>query len=196
VAAETTPAAQAEAPAPTEPLNMEKYILVGADSIAALKRVNVWRVLDELDAGNVDGVTRAALARWIAEQRPDLAAEVDSVMREEWPAEWDAPGAVPAVTPNAAEPAAAVSQPLPDGPVEVPPPAPAAPAAGQNPERAADIQFLNDVTAGQADLWSDATTDRMEAMIDRYPGDAEVEAAWRAAVEAFSDAMAKASMAV
>jgi hypothetical protein len=193
-AAEPAPAAEPEtpaAPAPTEPLNMEKYILVAANSIAKLRRIDVWRVLDALGDGNADGVTRAALASYIAQQRPDLAAEVASVMAEEWPGEWEAPQAS-----TGAEPAAAVSQPLPEGIVDVPPPAPAAPAAGENPARDADLAFLADVAEGRADVWADETTDRMEAMIEKYPGDATVEAAWRAAVEAFSEAMAKAATAV
>lgn len=90
----------------------EQYIMVAADSIAALRKVDVFRVLDSVRADNIDGVTRGDLASFIFRHRPDLVDEVREVMREEFPGDgWAAeagPGksTVPprAVTRVAAEP--------------------------------------------------------------------------------------------
>lgn len=63
---------------------MDKYISVAADSIAQLRRVDVFRVLESNSAE-----IRLPLAKFIADKRPDLLAEVDAVMLEEFGvADW------------------------------------------------------------------------------------------------------------
>ncbi|UIF89182.1 hypothetical protein KAF44_29780 (plasmid) [Cupriavidus necator] len=69
----------------------EKYILFAADSIAALRKADVFRVLDSVRSDNIDGVTRTSLASFISQHRPDLKDEVTEVMHEEFPADaWKA----------------------------------------------------------------------------------------------------------
>jgi hypothetical protein len=95
-------AAAAPKPAPIvkQELNMENYIKLAADSISQLRRIDVWRVLNALAADNIDGVTRADLAAYIATSRPDLAPEVAAVMAEEWPdLSWTLTAPAPAVDP-------------------------------------------------------------------------------------------------
>jgi hypothetical protein len=53
----------------------EQAIKIAADSIQALRKQDVYRVLDWYP--HLDG-----LAQWIKEQRPDLADEVDTVVNE------------------------------------------------------------------------------------------------------------------
>ena len=57
------------------PCSNEQAIKIAADSIAKLRKQDVYRVLDWYP--QLDG-----LPQWIKAQRPDLAEEVDSVMRE------------------------------------------------------------------------------------------------------------------
>lgn len=69
----------------------ERYIMFAADSIAALRKVDVFRVLDSVRADNIDGVTRSDLASFISQHRPELGDEVREVMREEFPGDgWTA----------------------------------------------------------------------------------------------------------
>lgn len=66
--------------------DMEKYIKVAADSIGALRKVDVYRVLVESNRTEF----RRAIADYIKGKRPDLHDEVDSVMAEaEHPATQD-----------------------------------------------------------------------------------------------------------
>ena len=60
----------------------ELYIKVVADSSAALRKVDVFRVIEGIRRDNIDGMTRESLAAWIKTERPDLADEVDAVMSE------------------------------------------------------------------------------------------------------------------
>jgi hypothetical protein len=86
-------AANAAAPVP-EPTQQEKpsmdtLIKIAADTLAQLRRIDVYRVL------NSAGEQRAELATYIATGRPDLAREVTDVMAEEWPElDWKIPAAV------------------------------------------------------------------------------------------------------
>jgi hypothetical protein len=174
-----------EPPAPdtlsTSPLSDEtmlKYIAIAADSITALRRIDVYRVLYSLAADNANGVTRAALATWIAQKRPDLAAEVTAVMAEEWPDDgW---------TPPAADPVVAVTDPLPEGGTVVPPIEPA-----PNGERADDLAFLLSVSAQSIDMMADGIAERIEATLGKYPGDADIEQAVRESVASYTDYMQK-----
>jgi hypothetical protein len=59
--------------------DIEKYIKVAADSIASLRKDDVYRVLFESNRAEY----RQAIARYIREKRPDLAGEVDEVMAED-----------------------------------------------------------------------------------------------------------------
>jgi hypothetical protein len=69
---------------------MEKYILIAADSVTTLRKVDVLRVLE-----NNRPEVRVELAQYIADKRPDLAQEVDEVMAEELGlAEWRNAGVV------------------------------------------------------------------------------------------------------
>jgi len=163
---------------PAAPVDMENYIKVSADSIAELRRVDVYRVLNSLAADNIDGVTRAALANWIIANRPDLTAEVTSVMAEEWPGELDS---------TAVDPVVPVDQPLPEGTNAVP----AAAGEGDDPLRAADLAFLSDVTEGRIDMWTNDPSERIEAIVQKYGDDAAVVDAARAAINAYVDEMSK-----
>ncbi|WP_206146747.1 hypothetical protein [Burkholderia sp. Tr-20390] len=76
---------------------LEKYIKMSADSVASLRKDDVFRVLDGIAKENVDGVTRAELASYITNMRPDLEDEVREVMTEEFLADsWSATSAMPA----------------------------------------------------------------------------------------------------
>lgn len=61
--------------------DMEKYIKVAADSIEQLRKVDVYRVLVESNRAEY----RQAIANYIKSKRPDLVAEVDSVLEGEKP---------------------------------------------------------------------------------------------------------------
>lgn len=52
-------------------------IKIAAENIEALRKADVFRVLEQND-------NRAELAAWIAAQRPDLADEVAEIMAEEF----------------------------------------------------------------------------------------------------------------
>ncbi|WP_321946584.1 hypothetical protein [Paraburkholderia sp. J10-1] len=70
--------------------------------------------------------------------------------------------------------------------------APSAPELSQDDaQRAADLQYFATVVAGTVDMWDDDLADRLETMISRYSGDNEMEEAWRAAVNAYTDFMAR-----
>lgn len=58
------------------------YIKIAADNIAALRKVDVFRVIESVRSDNIDGVSRASLSRWISVQRPDLSEEVADVLEE------------------------------------------------------------------------------------------------------------------
>lgn len=60
----------------------ELYIKIAADSIATLRKVDVFRVIESVRPDNIDGVSRASLSRWISAQRPDLSEEVADVLQE------------------------------------------------------------------------------------------------------------------
>ncbi|WP_208454143.1 hypothetical protein [Burkholderia gladioli] len=189
-----TPEQQAEPmpdPVPPAPLSdetMQNFIAIAADSIGSLRRIDVYRVLNALVPDNVDGVTRAALASWIASMRPDLAAEVTSVMAEEYPDDgW---------TPPPAEAPAALAAPLAPGanvlqPDSQPEAATAADPA-DDPQRSADIAFLHSVRDHKADMFDTGVAERMEQVIGAYPGDLALEAEWRAAVDAYTGFMTSA----
>jgi hypothetical protein len=59
--------------------NMEKYILVAADSIASLRKVDVYRVLVESNRPEL----RDDIAAFIRVKRPDLVGDVDAVLAEQ-----------------------------------------------------------------------------------------------------------------
>ncbi|MGF6440091.1 hypothetical protein [Paraburkholderia youngii] len=67
--------------------DLEKYIKISADSIAELRRTDVFRVISAVHPENIDGVTRGELATFIATKRPDLVGEVTDIMLEEFPAD-------------------------------------------------------------------------------------------------------------
>jgi len=129
-------------------------------------------------------VTRAALAQWIIEKRDDLAPEVRTVMAEEWPGEFEPVDVVPV------DPVVGVNEPLPDGGAVVPAADGETPDA--DPERAPDLAFLNDVSAGNIDMWEHDPSERIEAIVAKYGHDEGMVAAARAAVNAYVDLMAKA----
>lgn len=58
--------------------NMEEYIKVAAESIAQLRKVDVYRVL--VESNRVE--FRQAIASYIKSNRPDLISEVDDVLEE------------------------------------------------------------------------------------------------------------------
>lgn len=69
---------------------LEQFVKIAADSIAQLRKVDVFRVLGSVRADNIDGVTRLELATFIAVKRADLIDEVAEVMGEEFPQDcWD-----------------------------------------------------------------------------------------------------------
>lgn len=61
---------------PTE--DMHHYITCAADSIAQLRKTDVFRVLVETNRSEL----RARIASYIKENRPDLVREVDEVLAE------------------------------------------------------------------------------------------------------------------
>lgn len=61
-----------------EPDDMERYIKVAADSIAELRKTDVFRVLIESNRAQ----HRQAIASYIKRNRPDLCGEVDEVLEE------------------------------------------------------------------------------------------------------------------
>ncbi|MCA7890105.1 hypothetical protein E2P84_42140 [Burkholderia cepacia] len=83
----------------------EQFINIAADSIASLRKPDVFRVLDTVPCDNIDGVTRADMARYITKMRPDLVNEVAEVMRDEFPEDkWrDDDAQTAEVVPSSAE---------------------------------------------------------------------------------------------
>ncbi|ABO60624.1 hypothetical protein LA345_39060 (plasmid) [Burkholderia vietnamiensis] len=197
LATEGKPAGE-EAPVVPDPVvpgtlsdaTMQTYITAAADSIAALRRIDVYRVLNGLAADNVDGVTRSDLATWIAMNRPDLVKEVTDVMAEEYAADgWT----LPEDTEDGEWRAKQADQPLPPGPVVVPPVVPdPGPAPTVNPKRADDLAFFEAVAAEKVDMWDDQLADKLEAMIAAYGGDDEMREAWTRAVNAYTNFMVNA----
>ena len=59
------------------PFDPAHAIKIAADSIAELRRPDVFRVLDAYG-----GAEREAVAAYIASNRPELVAEVDECLRE------------------------------------------------------------------------------------------------------------------
>jgi len=176
--------------APAEPVTDEimlSYIRIAADSIEELRRIDVYRMLSSIASDNIDGVTRAMLATWITAKRADLAAEVASVMAEEYPADsW-----------TSIEPAASLAAPLPEGGALLPADAPAVATvaldvSAVSPQRADDLMFLADVAGEKVDMWDDALTDRIETIAAAHEGDSEVETAIKNAVTTYADFMTKA----
>jgi hypothetical protein len=92
------------APPKVSDADLEFPVKIAADSIGELRKPDVLRVLSQ----NFDshGFSRADFAHHITEKRPDLAQEVDEVMRDEL-GEPDWNSAKAAAEPTAAEPAAA-----------------------------------------------------------------------------------------
>ena len=64
------------------PQHAGDYIKIAADSIATLRKVDVFRVIESVRPDNIDGVSRASLSRWISAERPDLSDEVADVLEE------------------------------------------------------------------------------------------------------------------
>jgi hypothetical protein len=75
-----------------------------------------------------------------------------------------------------------VGDPLPEGGTLVP---------AENGNRAADLDFLNTVKAQTIDMMAEGIAERIETIIGVYPGDAEIEAAVRDAVNSYCDYMQK-----
>lgn len=192
VQVEPAPVVPAPAVTPTkEPVNMEAHIKIAADSIGELRRIDVYRVLNAIAADNIDGVTRADLATYISDARADLMPEVAMVMAEEWPElGWAPKAAAPAVVGGEH---AELLKPNEDGTpkVLVVPPVPevADTTTAANPQRAADMAFLNGVVSQSVDMWDDGLADKIEAMGETYAGDAEVEALWGTAIASYTDFM-------
>jgi len=61
-----------------------------------------------------------------------------------------------------------------------------------NPQRAADMAFLNSVVSASADMWADDLADKIEAIGTAYEGDDEVLALWGQAIQAYTDFMVSA----
>lgn len=192
---ETAPVDQPTENAPS----MDTLIKIAADSIAQLRRIDVFRVLDAA------GDRRESLATYIIEHRPDLQAEVLAVMAEEWPdlgySAPTAPAVVETVDPRMAVapqydengnlkplapevPPESIPQTVDSGTVAV--------APTQNAQRTADLAYFQDVIAEKVDMWDDGLADRLEAMISNYAGDAEMEGKWKEAVTAYTNFMVKA----
>jgi len=77
---------------PSDDVDLEIYIKIAADSVADLRKVDVFRLIDAVRSDNIDGVTRGHLASYIVQMRPDLESEVVDVMAEEFSGEnWSHP---------------------------------------------------------------------------------------------------------
>lgn len=199
----TDPAAiQEPVPAPPPPpepapgsydVPMQNLISIAADSIEQLRRVDVYRVLNS--AHN----QREALATYIIENRPDLQREVLDVMAEEWPDLGYSAPAAPVVAettvvvelPDPSAIVATLPNPGAPQPLEVPPVPEAAPAPtpAADPQRAADMDFLQSVISQSIDMWDDDLADKIEKLGAVYAGDADMEAAWGDAIKAYTDFM-------
>lgn len=194
----TAPAPGPTLPSPptqTQEVDMETYIKIAAESIGQLRRIDVYRVLSAVTADNIDGVTRAGLANYIATSRADLVREVTEVMAEEWPElGWTLPSSTtPAVDAKEHGELLVPSDGGKPKALDVPPvqPGEGAPAA-QSPQRVADMAFLSSVVSREVDMWGDDLADKIEAMGVAYDGDAEVESLWGDAIKAYTDFMVEA----
>jgi hypothetical protein len=175
------PAPPAPTPEPTPvKVAFAEYLLPSQRTIKTLREIDIYRVLVAAPEEH-----RAAFAQWIIEARPDLADEVQHVMRAEWPD--DAPGDPALPTEDRT---ATVTDPLPEDGAAVPP------ALGEvtesTPERDADMAFLRAVTAGEIDMWENDPADRIEAIVGAYETDEAVLALSREAIDAYTNFMSKA----
>jgi hypothetical protein len=161
-------------PAPVK-VDFADLLIPSQRTIKALREIDIYRVLVAAPEDQ-----RAAFAQWIIEARPDLADEVQRVMREEWPGDAPTDGTV---TPPTEDRTVAVTDPLPEEGAEVPP------AVGEvtesTPERDADMAFLRAVTAGEIDVWENDPADRIEAIVGTYAADEAVLALAREAIDAY-----------
>lgn len=86
-----------------------------------------------------------------------------------------------------------------ESPADIVEPATTAPESpAENAQRIADMAFLADVVASSAnadspEMWNEALPERLEAIVAAYSDDEEVNAAWSAAVIAYTDFMTKAA---
>jgi len=178
------------APTPQEKRSMEQLIKIAADSIAQLRRIDVYRVLEAA------GDQRAELATFIATNRAELVREVTDVMAEEWPGlGWTfTPAAEPALVERAGG-GGELLVPNQDGkPKElVVPPVPEVEVKSeqelQNPARSGDLAFLNGVISQSVDMWDDALADKIEAMAGTYESDAEMMELVGRAINSYTDFM-------
>lgn len=179
--------ALAAAPASTsqEKRSMEQLIKIAADSLAQLRRIDVYRVL------NSAGDQRAELATFIATGRADLVREVTDVMAEEWPdLGWTF--TAPAVVERSGG-GGELLVPNKDGKpkeLDVPPIPPEAKSEQElNPARSGDMAFLNGVISQSVDMWDDALADKIEGMAGTYENDAEVMELVGRAINSYTDFM-------
>lgn len=189
-AVDATAALPEPEPTPQEKPSMDTLIKIAADTLAQLRRIDVYRVL------NSAGDQRAELASYIATGRADLVREVTDVMAEEWPdLGWAMPSGDPAVV-ERQDGGGELLVPGKDGApkeLEVPPIPPEAKSEQErNPARAADMVFLNSVISANVDMWADDLADKIEALGTAYEGDEEVLALWGQAIQAYTDYMVKA----
>lgn len=188
--AEQLAALAAATPAPQEKQSMEQLIKIAADTLAQLRRIDVYRVL------NSAGDQRAELATFIATGRDDLVREVTEVMAEEWPGlGWTL--AAPVVVEHTEGGEALV--PNKDGtPKELTvPPVPEVAAKSeqeqQAPARAGDMAFLNGVISQNVDMWADDLDSRIEGMAVTYENDAEMMELMGRAIDSYADFMVAAA---
>jgi hypothetical protein len=175
------PAPPAPTPEPTPvKVAFAEYLLPSQRTIKTLREIDIYRVLVAAPEEH-----RAAFAQWIIERRPDLADEVQHVMRAEWPGETPTDPALPTE-----DRAVTVTDPLPEEGAAVPP------ALGEvtesTPERDADMAFLRSVTAGEIDMWENDPADRIEAVVGTYAADEAVLALAREAIDAYTNFMSQA----
>jgi hypothetical protein len=185
--AEQLAALAAATPAPQEKRSMEQIIKIAADTLAQLRRIDVYRVLDAA------GDQRAELATFIATGRADLVREVTDVMAEEWPdLGWTfAPAAVVEHTDGSS---GALLVPNKDGtPKELTvPPVPVVEEKSEqerNPARSGDMAFLNSVIGQSVDMWADDLADKIEAMMTTYESDGEMMELASRAIDSYTDFM-------
>jgi hypothetical protein len=185
--AEQLEALATAAPAPQEKRSMEQIIKIAADTLAQLRRIDVYRVLD------VAGDQRAELATFIATGRADLVREVTDVMAEEWPdLGWTfAPAAVVEHTDGSS---GALLVPNKDGkPKELTvPPVPVVEEKSEqerNPARSGDMALLNSVIGQSVDMWDDALADKIEGMAGTYENDGEMMELVGRAIDSYTDFM-------
>jgi hypothetical protein len=163
-------------------VDFAQYLLPAQQTIKTLTEINIYRVLVAAPEDQ-----RAAFAQWIIERRPDLADEVQRVMREEWPGDAPTGGTV---TPPTEDRTEGITDPLPDDGAAVPP------AVGEvtvsTPERDADMAFLRAVTAGEIDMWENDPADRIESIVGAYETDEAVLTLAREAIDAYTNFMSQA----